>query len=113
MFQNCSALEAVDTNQIDSNNGLQGYCFQNCSALKVLILRNANNIAKLGNTNSFTGTPLASGGTGGTIYVPSALISSYQAATNWSTILGYANNSIQAIEGSIYENQYADGTPIT
>ena len=49
----------------------------------------------------------------GKLYVPSSLISSYQAATNWSTILGYANNQILPIEGSMYETQYADGTPIT
>ena len=54
-----------------------------------------------------------SNGSGGTLYVPQALISTYQSATNWSTILGYANNQILPIEGSIYENQYADGTPFT
>jgi hypothetical protein len=47
-----------------------------------------------------------------TIYVPQALISSYQSATNWAT--RYNNNTltINAIEGSVYEHNYADGTPI-
>lgn len=84
----------------------------NCTKLTTLIIRKTGSIMALGNINAFGSTPFASGGTGGTLYVPSALISSYQSATNWSTILGYANNSIQAIEGSIYETQYADGTVI-
>lgn len=85
--------------------------FDGDSVLETIILRNSTVVA-LGNTNSFTGTPFASNGTGGTLYVPSALIASYQSASNWSTILGYPNNQIKAIEGSIYETKYADGTPI-
>ena len=47
-----------------------------------------------------------------TIYVPQALVSDYQSATNWTT--KYNNNTltINAIEGSAYEHNYADGTPI-
>ena len=60
-------------------------------------------VATLVNINVFTNTPFASGGSGGTLYVPSSLISSYQSASNWSTILGYANNNIQAIEGSEFQ----------
>ena len=85
----------------------------NCSALKTLILRRASGVVSLANLYAIDGSPFASGKSGGTLYVPSALIASYQAATNWSTILGYTNNSIVAIEGSIYETQYADGTPIS
>ena len=65
----------------------------------------SNTTCYLGNVSAFTGTPFASGGTGGTLYVPQDLISSYQADTKWSTVLGYnANNQIKAIEGSPYEN---------
>lgn len=85
--------------------------FSGDTSLTTLIIRKES-LAVLNNINSFTNTPFASGGTGGTLYVPQALISSYQSATNWSTILGYANNQILPIEGSIYENAYADGTPI-
>lgn len=45
---------------------------------------------------------------GCTIYVPSALISAYQSASIWSD----ATRTYAAIEGSQYENAYADGTPI-
>lgn len=85
--------------------------FSGCSVLSALIIR-GNSLTALNNVNAFTNTPFASGKAGGMLYVPQDLIASYQAATNWSTILGYANNSIEAIEGSIYETQYADGTPI-
>lgn len=86
--------------------------FVNCTKLNVMVIRRTASICSLATTGAFNNTPFASGKAGGTLYVPQALIASYQAATNWSTILGYANNSIQAIEGSIYETQYVDGTPI-
>lgn len=87
--------------------------FNNCKVLTDVVLRQTEMVAPLTNISAFNGSPFASGGTGGTLYVPQALISSYQGATNWSTILGYANNQIKKIEGTIYETQYADGTPIT
>lgn len=104
----CSALLAAD---ILSGLNKQGNVFEGSTKMNVLVLRNTS-LVSLYNINIFNNTPFASGKAGGTLYVPQALIASYQAATNWSTILGYANNSIQAIEGSIYETQYVDGTPI-
>ena len=44
------------------------------------------------------------------LYVPSALVASYATATNWSTDAG--SRTVLAIEGSLYETHYADGTPI-
>ena len=44
------------------------------------------------------------------LYVPSALVSDYATATNWVT--DAANRTVTAIEGSIYETAYVDGTPI-
>lgn len=95
--------------------------FLNDSKLTTVIIRRTQSIMSLGNINSFGGTPFASDGTGGTLYVPSALISSYQSATNWSTILGYTNNQIKSIESTHTDPNapidltlyYADGTPIT
>ena len=72
-----------------------------------------SSLTTLSYANCFDNTPFASNGTGGTLYVPSSLVSTYQSATNWSVILGYTNNSIQAIEGSQYENYYADGTAVS
>ena len=112
-FYGCSNLAILDCGgQGDNPRFSSTYILRNCTKLKTLILRNTS-AWSLSNINVFQGSPFASNGTGGTLYVPSALISSYQSATNWSTILGYANNQILSIEGSIYETQYADGTPIS
>jgi hypothetical protein len=66
-------------------------CFDGCKSFVALILR-ADNVIPLGNTNAFTNSTVATGT--GFIYVPSALVDSYKAATNWIT---YANQ-IRAIE---------------
>lgn len=108
-FYGCTNLEIVDLGAI-TKTGIQE--FYGCTKLTTLILRKTDSITALTNINCFTNTPFASGKAGGTLYVPSALISAYQSATNWSTILGYTNNNIEAIEGSPYENVYADGRPV-
>jgi len=109
-LKGCTHLTGVDFGALNTfNNQFQ---FQNDALLTTVILRNSS-VASLANISTFSGTPFASGGSGGTLYVPNSLISSYQGASNWSTILGYANNSIVAIEGSAYENTYIDGTPIS
>lgn len=87
--------------------------FSGNSKFGILVLRNSDTVCALENINAFDNSKFASGKAGGTLYVPAALISDYQAATNWSTILGYSTNNILPIEGSIYETQYVDGTPIT
>lgn len=46
------------------------------------------------------------------VYVPQSLISSYQTASNWSTRYNDGYITFHAIEGSQYEDYYADGTPI-
>ena len=79
-----------------------GSSMLNCSSLKNIVCYRSS-VSALQGPNALNGTPFASGGTGGTLWVPNSLIASYQAATNWSTILGYANNQIKAIEGSEWE----------
>lgn len=92
-FSGCRVLEKVDINinKIDDR-----FCF-NCKALNAIILRKADAITVNGGTYTFTGTPIANGT--GFIYVPSALLEEYKAATNWSV---YADQ-FRAIEGSEYE----------
>ena len=108
-----TALVAIDAL---GGNGTYERLYNNalsrCSALKTLIIRESY-CWTLGGTGTFTSTPFASNGTGGTLYVPQAMISTYQTDATWSTILSYTNNQILPIEGSQYENYYADGTPIT
>lgn len=114
-YPSINAINAAKATAIDLGptiGGINSYMFQSSSNLETLILRKTS-LAALNNINAFNSTLFASGKSGGTLYVPQAIISEYNQATNWSTILGYANNSIAAIEGSQYENYYADGTPIT
>lgn len=111
-FEGCSSLQKVDYGGLDTTNHVNTRTFYNCPKLNTLIIRRKTGNSNLTGLDVFNGTPFASGGTGGTLYVPQDLISSYQTATNWSTILSYENNQILSIEGSIYETQYADGTPV-
>ena len=115
-FDSCTSLEKVDW----SGSGINGKMFIGCSSLTTLILRRSSSIVSVVG-NSFDNTPFASGKTGGTIYIPKVLYDhlgdgtslDYKSATNWSTYDGYGTITWMPIEGSIYENAYADGTPIS
>lgn len=92
---------------------------QRNAAFDTLVLRGAA-VWRLNNTTNFNGTKFESGKEGGTLYVPAALISDYQTATNWSVILGYENNQIKSIESTATDpdapvdltTHYIDGTLI-
>ena len=63
------------------------YAFARCLNLKSLYLTGSS-ICKLSNSNAFSYTPIGgystSAGTYGSIYVPTSLLTSYKAATNWT-----------------------------
>lgn len=103
VFYGCRSLERVDVTMSQTNCNLGNVVFQNCEKLTSLIIRATNRTVPLSNVSAFDGTPFASGGTGGTVYVPSALISEYQQATNWSTLYAAGSLTFAAIEGSEYE----------
>lgn len=118
LLYHCTKLTTVDMNlgaKLGSN-----YAFEGDSLLTTLILRNTT-LYGLNALNHFNGTPFANGGSGGTIYIPKVLYdhlgdgssSDYQAVTNWSALYGYGTVTWAQIEGSQYENYYADGTPIS
>lgn len=103
VFNKCSSLVDVNLPSVISiGTNVFGFCpftrldLPACQQIKnlafrdtnlsTLILRNAEQVATLGNTNAFINTPIASGT--GYIYVPDELVDGYKAATNWST---YAN----------------------
>ena len=97
----CRLLEDID---IGNTAGLGNYAFMNCYKLQTLILRKSDAICTLANISAFTNSPVRGyAGLTATIYVPSALISTYQTATNWSTIYGEGHVTFAAIEGSQYE----------
>ena len=107
--RDCTSLKYADINNLSK---LGDRIFSGCTVFDTLIIRKTGGVPTLSGLPVFENTPFASGKTGGTLYVPSSLVSSYQSATNWSTILSYTNNQILPIEGSYYETHYADGTEI-
>lgn len=97
-FANCEKITKIicasNVSQLATNS-----VFSGCSSLKTLVLRKTGSVVTLRNVNSFDNTPFRNG-KGGTVYVPNNLISSYQSATNWSSL---ESTTFKAIEGSIYE----------
>lgn len=111
MARGCTKLQVVDCGYMSKLDG--NYEFYGCSALNIVILRNASTVS-LKYTNSFTNnTKYMSSGTGGTVYVKKSILANYRTATNWSTILGYTNNMLLPIEGSYYETHLGDDTEIS
>ena len=78
-FTNCKNLTTFECAGTDIWN----YTFSNCTNLTSLTLTNTTAVCNLRYTTAFNNTPIA-GGTGN-IYVPSSLVASYKAASNWST----------------------------
>ena len=87
-MRNCSKLKKAD---LGSPASIVALCFGGCSALETLIIRTSK-LCTLANTSAISDTKIASGT--GYVYVPSALVATYKAASNWST---YAAQ-IRAIE---------------
>jgi hypothetical protein len=79
MLYGCPLLERVD---FPSATSIGPAAFQASTGLIALIFRKTT-LCKMENANALTRTPIADGT--GYIYVPSALVDSYKAATNWST----------------------------
>ena len=88
-FNRCTSLVKADF-AIASSIGTS--VFYGNSKFTTLILRRTAGVCTLAGTNSLTGTPIASGT--GYIYIPAALMASYETASQWST---YANQ-FRAIE---------------
>lgn len=96
-YRGCTALKLVDCGSASS---LVAINFQNCTSLEVLILRRTSSITALGNTNNFSGVTQNV-----KVYVPSALKSSYESATNWSTLVSNGIVSFYNLENSAYEEK--------
>lgn len=115
---NNTALIAIDLGQVSS---LVSTCLYGCSKLRTIVLRKSSTITAMATLNALSGTPFASGRSGGTIYIPKVLYDElgtgssldYKAATNWSKVDGYGTITWAQIEGSYYETYYADDTEVT
>ena len=88
-FYSCTNLTSVS---LPACTTIGSYAFANCSALSALTL-GASTVCALSNSKAFYSTPYTgySSYFSGTphIYVPSSLIASYQAATNWTYFSSY------------------------
>lgn len=78
-FRGCSALPVLDLHCVTY---IGDYAFYQTESLKALIIR-SESICELANTNAFTSSAIASGT--GYIYIPAALKSQYEQASNWKT----------------------------
>lgn len=97
-------FSAIDIGPDIGSNGIRDDTFLN-GRYDVVILRKSS-VVTASNANAIKQLTTANGTT---IYVPQALLSTYPTSSNWSS----ATRTYAAIEGSIYENAYADGTPIS
>lgn len=88
-FYNCTKLQHADFGKAGS---IAAQAFNACSALTELILRKSDAVCTLSNTNGINNSPIGKGT--GYVYVPSALVESYKAASNWSNFAA----QIRAIE---------------
>lgn len=87
--------------------------------LKHLVLRRDSAVV-VTSASAMNQSSMKSGGSGCTVYIPKALYDhlgdgtslDYKANSTWATYDGYGTITWAKIEGSIYETQYADGTPI-
>ena len=96
----CQHLEICD---IGNAKSIAANTFANCYALQTLIMRRTS-VTTLANVSAFLNTPMRGRNSlTGTIYVPEALIESYQTATTWKTLYGYGYVTFEPIEGSEWE----------
>lgn len=93
-LRNTKALTWFDSTHLEA---ISNYALQS-SAIKILILRNAEKVCSMSEVAAFNGTVFASGNTGGVLLIPSALVESYQTATNWATLYAYGTNRFLALE---------------
>lgn len=79
-FNGCSSLVIAD---LGKPTRIMTNALKNCTSLIALVIRKTDAVTALSSSSEFSGEPIANGT--GYIYVPRAMVSTYQAATNWST----------------------------
>ena len=78
-FESCTAMQSV---HLYNTQNINSGAFRGCYSLASLYLHGSS-VASLSSVSVLNSTTIADGT--GTIYVPSNLVDSYKAATNWST----------------------------
>ena len=112
VFYALSSLKCLDIgNKTIENATFNGYAFDHTPAC-ITIFR-YNYVLPAVNGWFYQNCWLKHATIPGTLYVWEDLIEDYQNHAVWGPLLASNNNQILPIEGSIYETQYGDGTPIT
>lgn len=113
VFSGCTNLHTAIFCKLQS---MASTAFNGCRLLKTLVLGNSA-VCACNNINNFNGTPFASGGSGGDIYIPKALYDHLGDGTNmdylsnprWNTLNGNGTITWHPIEGSKYETYMPGG----
>lgn len=92
-FERCASLPQLDFPKLTAINTTNA--FIHCESLNRMLLRSESGVVTLQSAACFNGTPYMMG-LGGKIYVPRALVSAYQTATNWSSL--YALGKCEFLE---------------
>lgn len=95
LFNTCLSLPMVDFPSLTNMGG--GGAFNSCFSINRILLRSTSGVVSLSSVGHFNNTPYTIG-TGGKIFVPRALISAYQTATNWSTLYASGKCEFLAVE---------------
>lgn len=98
-FNNCSNLATAD---LGNCTQVTNQALINTTKLRTLVLRKSDAICSLAAWSSNALGGIYNNPTASTIYVPNALLSTYQTASNWSSAYN-AGVTFAKIEGSIYE----------
>ena len=115
-FTNTKQLETAIFPMVTTLGANNKNTFKGASKLTVLVL-GYNGVVNNTDINNFDGTPFASGGSGGEIYIPKTLYDhlgdgsnlDYLANNVWNTINGYGTITWRQIEGSEYETYMPNG----
>lgn len=106
-FSSCKNLQKI---VLGPAKELPFSAFNNCSALRTIVM-NSDSVVRMAASNALSNTPFASGGEGGTIYIPKVLYDElgtgssldYKVQTNWAAYDAYGTITWAQIEGSEYE----------
>lgn len=105
-FRSCTKLHTVILDNIGNNNGVNfsaQWFFSDANAMRTMVLKSPTMVNLTSGINEYAWGGIYKNPTESTIYVPQALISDYQTASNWSALYN-AGVTFAPIEGSIYDD---------
>ena len=101
IVQSCFESSGLKYAEFKSVGTIEQWAFWG-APIETLVIR-GDNVTTIATKTAFDGTPFSAGGSGGTVYVKSALIEQYKSATNWAALYEGGSCNFVALEGSEYE----------